>query len=106
MQTETLPGISFTKNDLATTSAENKRDQSWYITIYLVSDCSYRTLSSWFVPTEKNTQGMNSPSLLNSASPSTPSMDLLMLYSPSWSHSHIASDKGTTLEQTEIRQSA
>ena len=68
--------------------------------------CSSRTLTSWFVPAAKKCVGHEFPFTAHGASSSILSLDLLMLYSPLWSHKIILLIKKLTLEQTEIRQSS
>ena len=70
-------------------------DWYWHITIYLMAVCSSRTLTSWFVPAAKKCVGHEFPFTALGASPSTLSLDLLMLYSPLWSSTDHSSDKET-----------
>ena len=81
-------------------------DWDWHITIYLMAVCLSRTLTSWLVPAAKKCVGHEFPFTAHSASSSILSLDLLMLYSPLWSHKIILLIKKLTLEQTEIRQSS
>ena len=68
--------------------------------------CSSRTLTSWFVPAAKKCVGHEFPFTALGASPSTLSLDLLMLYSPLWSSTDHSSDKETLFRanrnQTEL----
>ena len=70
-------------------------DWYWHITIYLMAVCSSKTLTLWFVPAAKKCVGHEFPFTALGASPSTLSLDLLMLYSPLWSHTDHSSHKET-----------